>query len=164
MRLPLLAFLSVGVMSGFVACGRQEPPAPPVAQKSEQELRRERWFGAEIAARPGIEWRPSGLGIEVLVPGEGLPPERTDRVRVHYLGRLVSGTEIDSSYKRGKPNDFTVSHLITGWAAAMPSLRPGGKAIFYIPPHLGYGGLRAGDIPPNSSLIFEVELLERNPQ
>ena len=58
---------------------------------------------------------------------------------------------------------FAVNRLITGWAAAMPSLKPGGKAVFYIPPSLGYGGMRSGDIPPVSGLIFEVELLEVNP-
>jgi FKBP-type peptidyl-prolyl cis-trans isomerase len=147
----------------LAACAPKEPPAPVVAEKSEAELRRERWFGAEIAAKPGIEWRNSGLGIEIVRAGEGEAPKPTDKVRVHYVGRLLDGTEFDSSYARGKPNDFQVNQLITGWAAAMPSLKPGGKAIFYIPPQLGYGGLRAGKIPPHSSLIFEVELLAVNP-
>lgn len=154
--LPVLIVLVV-----LTACAPKppEPAAATAPQKSEHELRRERWFGAEIAAKPGIEWRPSGLGIELLAPGEGPAPTRTDKVRVHYRGRLLDGTEFDSSHARGKPNEFQVDHLIAGWAAAMPSLKPGGKAVFYIPPHLGYGGLRAGKIPPNSSLLFEVELL-----
>jgi FKBP-type peptidyl-prolyl cis-trans isomerase len=159
MRLPFLlpVLLALVVLTGCAP----KPPEPPAApQKSEAELRRERWFGAEIAHKPGIDWRPSGLGIELLEPGEGTAPTRTDKVRVHYRGRLLDGTEFDSSHARGKPNDFKVDHLITGWAAAMPSLKPGGRAVFYIPPHLGYGGLRAGKIPPNSSLVFEVELLE----
>lgn len=144
-------------------CAPKQPETPPAPQKSVAEERRERWFGAALAQKPGIEWRESGLGIEILAPGEGTPPQRTDKVRVHYVGRLLDGTEFDSSHARGKPNDFVVQHLITGWAAAMPALKPGGKAIFYIPPHLGYGGLKAGKIPPNSSLIFEVELLAVNP-
>jgi FKBP-type peptidyl-prolyl cis-trans isomerase len=155
LTLPTLLLLS--------ACAPKAPEAPVAPQKSVAEERRERWFGPEIAAKSGIAWRESGLGIEIITPGEGTPPTRTDTVRVNYLGRLIDGKEFDNSYRRGKPNDFVVQHLITGWAAAMPSLKPGGKAIFYIPPHLGYGGIRAGDIPPNSALIFEVELLAVNP-
>ncbi|MBA4137499.1 MAG: hypothetical protein C0518_09310 [Opitutus sp.] len=147
----------------LAGCGPKQPEAPATPQKSVAEERREKWFGVELAHKPGIAWRDSGLGIEVLVPGDGTAPTRTDRVRVNYVGRLIDGTEFDSSYQRGKPNDFLVQHLITGWAAAMPALKPGGKGIFYIPPHLGYGGLKAGNIPPNSALIFEVELLAVNP-
>lgn len=145
-------------------CAPKEPAPPPVPVKTEAELRREKWFGPEIARKPGIEWRSSGLGIEVLVPGEGLAPQRTDKVRLHYRVKLVNGKEADSSYARNQPLEATVQHLITGWAAALPSLRPGGKGVFYIPPLLGYGGLQAGDIPPNSALICEVELLEVKPQ
>lgn len=147
----------------LAGCAPQKPATPAVPEKSVAEERRERWFGPEIAGKTGITWRESGLGIEVLAPGEGVAPQRTDTVRVHYRGRLLDGTEFDSSHKRGKPNDFVVQHLITGWAAAMPSLKPGGRAVFYIPPHLGYGGLRAGNIPPNSALVFEVELIAVNP-
>jgi FKBP-type peptidyl-prolyl cis-trans isomerase len=155
-----VVWLSSWILVFAAGCAPQQPAAPVVPEKSEAEVRRERWFGAELAQKPGIEWRSSGLGIEVLAPGEGTPPKSTDKVRVHYRGLLLDGTEFDSSYARGKPNDFVLNQLITGWAAAMPSLRPGGKAVFYIPPQLGYGGIRAGKIPPNSSLIFEVELLE----
>jgi FKBP-type peptidyl-prolyl cis-trans isomerase len=155
-----IACLLSGILVFAAGCAPQQPAAPVVPEKSEAEVRRERWFGAELAQKPGIEWRSSGLGIEVLAPGTGTPPKSTDKVRVHYRGLLLDGTEFDSSYARGKPNDFVLNQLITGWAAAMPSLRPGGKAVFYIPPQLGYGGIRAGKIPPNSSLIFEVELLE----
>lgn len=147
----------------LTACGPPPPPPPVVPEKTEAELRRDRWFGPELAAKPGIAWRPTGLGVEILEPGAGVAPTRTDRVRVHYRGRLVNGTEFDSSHARGQPADFPVQQLITGWAAAMPELRPGGRAVLYIPPHLGYGGLRAGKIPPNSALIFEVELLAVNP-
>jgi FKBP-type peptidyl-prolyl cis-trans isomerase len=152
------------VALGLAGCGPRQPEPPPAPEKSAAELRREKWFGAEIARKPGIEWRASGLGIEVLVPGEGLAPQRTDKVRLHYRVRLVDGKEADSSYARGKPLESTVQHLITGWAAALPSMRPGGKGVFYVPPVLGYGGLQAGDIPPNSALVCEVELLEVKPQ
>ncbi len=153
----LLAFLAAG-------CGPKEPPAPAVPEKTEAELRREEWFGPAIAADPAIKWRPSGMGIKIITPGEGLNPQMTDRVRVHYIGRLKDGTVFDDSHARGKPSDFAVNRLIPGWSAAMPSLMPGGKGVFYIPPHLGYGGLRAGKIPPFSGLIFEVELIAVNPE
>lgn len=152
-------------VAGLVLAGcAPKPPEPaPVPEKSVAEERRERWFGSELATKPGIAWRESGLGIEVLAPGEGVAPQRTDKVRVHYVGRLRDGTVFDDSRARGKPADFVVQQLITGWAAAMPALKPGGRGVFYIPPHLGYGGLQAGKIPPNSSLIFEVELIAVNP-
>lgn len=152
------------VATCLTGCAPAEPPGPAVPVKTEAELRREKWFGPAIAAKPGIDWRASGLGIEILVPGEGKPPQSTDRVRVHYRGTLIDGTEFDSSHARGKPNDFTVNQLIAGWAAAMPVLKPGGKAVFYIPPQLGYSGMRAGKIPPFSALIFEVELIAVNPE
>jgi FKBP-type peptidyl-prolyl cis-trans isomerase FklB len=148
----------------LAGCGPKAAPAPVAPQKSEAELRREKYFGAEIAADPAIVWRPSHLGIKLLAPGEGPLVQMQDRVRVHYTGRLLDGTVFDDSRARGQPADFPVNGLISGWSAGMLTLRPGGKAVFYIPPHLGYGGLRAGNIPPFSSLIFEVELLAVNPE
>ncbi|MDP2138145.1 MAG: FKBP-type peptidyl-prolyl cis-trans isomerase, partial [Candidatus Didemnitutus sp.] len=144
-------------------CAPKEPPVPAVPVASEADLRRERHFGIAIAHQPGVEWRNSGLGIRIIEPGSGQAPQLTDRVKVIYVGRLADGTVFDDSRKRGKPAVFVVSQLITGWAAAMSTMKPGGKAEFYIPPHLGYGGRRAGNIPPNSGLIFEVELIALNP-
>jgi len=159
----VFAVLSAVAVLALVACAPQEPEKPAVPEKSVAEQRRESWFGPKLATEPGIAWRESGLGIKVLKEGEGALIQRMDKVRVHYVGRLVDGTEFDSSLARGKPNDFRVAELINGWAAAMTTMRPGGKAVFFIPPHLGYGGLRAGKIPPNSALIFEVEVLAVNP-
>jgi FKBP-type peptidyl-prolyl cis-trans isomerase len=153
--------LVLGFLIGCAGCSRPEPTPAPVVDAALE--RRERHFGPEVAKDPAIKWRTSGLGIKVVVPGEGPAPQAMDRVRVHYTGRLKDGKVIDDSRARGQPADFVVNRLITGWAAAMPELKPGGKALFYIPPHLGYGGLRAGDIPPNSGLIFEVELIAVNP-
>ena len=161
MRRPLILFLATLVLSG---CAPKEPPAPAVPEKSEAELRREKYFSKEIVADSAIAWRTSNLGIKILAPGEGDLVKLNDRVRVHYTGRLVDGTVFDDSRSRGQPSDFPVGNLIPGWSAAMLTLRPGGKAVFYIPPHLGYGGLRAGKVPPFSALIFEVELLAVNPE
>jgi len=127
------------------------------------EERRENWFGAAISAQPGIEWRSTGLGIEVLGAGTGPLVQRMDRIRINYVGRLLDGTVFDQS-PAGKPAVFPVQNLVTGLAAGVTTMRAGGKARVYIPPHLGYGGIRAGKIPPNSSLVFEVEVLEINPK
>jgi FKBP-type peptidyl-prolyl cis-trans isomerase FklB len=146
----------------LTACGPKEPAAPPQPEKSVAEERRENWFGAKLATDSTIQWRESGLGIQTLKAGDGPQPQRTDKVRINYVGRLLDGTEFDRS-AAGKPATFRVQDMVTGLAAGMSTLRAGGKAVFYIPPHLGYGGIRAGKIPPNSSLVFEVELLEVNP-
>lgn len=92
-----------------------------------------------------------------------MAPQFTDTVRVHYTGELKNGSVFDDSRSRGKPGDFVVNRLIPGWAAAMPVLKPGGKAEFFIPPDLGYGGVQAAGVPPGSGLIFEVELIAVNP-
>ncbi len=156
------AFLLVTLLLGAAGCAPKPPPAPARPEKSEAEQRREQYFGAEIAADKDIAWRASNLGIRILAAGEGPLVQLQDRVRVHYTGRLKDGTVFDDSRARGKPSDFAVDRLITGWSAAMLTLKPGGKAIFYIPPHLGYGGIRSGNIPPFSGLIFEVELVAVN--
>ncbi len=155
--------LSVGSALVLGGCGPKEPPTPVVPEKTEAELRIIQYFGEDIMADKAITWRPSGLGIKVITPGEGSTPQMMDRVRVHYTGRLKDGTVFDDSHKNGKPSDFPVNRLITGWSASMSTLKPGGKGVFYIPPHLAYGGIRAGKIPPFSGLIFEVELIAVNP-
>jgi len=144
----------------LAACGPAEKPAP--AEAAEAPVRHDELFGPDANA-PEIQWRSSGLGVRILVPGEGTAPRMIDTVRVHYLGRLRDGQVFDDSHSRGQPSDFVVNQLMSGWAAAMPSLKPGGRAIFFIPPSLGYRGTRVGKIPPNSGLIFEVELLAVNP-
>ena len=155
--------LLVGAALILLGCGPTPPVAPVVPVVDEAALRRVELFG-ESAQAADIAWRSSGLGIKIITPGEGAAPTLADRVRVHYIGRLKDGKIFDDSRQRGKPSDFTVNRLITGWAAAMPVLKPGGRAIFFIPPSLGYGGMRSGIIPPVSGLIFEVELLAVNPE
>ena len=146
----------------LAGCGPKEPAPPEVPEKSVAEQRRESWFGPTLAGDSSIQWRESGLGVKIVQSGSGAAPQRTDKVRINYVGRLIDGTEFDRS-AAGKPATFKVQEMVTGLAAAMSTLRPGGKALIYIPPHLGYGGIRAGKIPANSALVFEVELLEVNP-
>ena len=150
--------VAAGLALVLAGCGPNQPPPP---EPDEDLLEHLRYFGAEAKASD-ITWRPSGLGVRLLAPGDGAAPRMTDTVRVHYVGRLKDGKVFDDSHRRGAPSDFVVGQLIPGWAAAMPALKPGGRAQFFIPPVLGYGPRQAGDIPPNSGLIFEVELIAVN--
>ena len=103
---------------------------------------------------------PSGLQYKVIQPGTGKTPGGTDKVTVHYRGTLVDGSEFDSSHKRGKPASFQVGRVVKGWTEALQLMQEGAKWELFIPPELAYGERGAGArIPPNSTLIFEVELI-----
>lgn len=111
--------------------------------------------------RAGVTTLPSGLQYEILKSGEGRRPQATDQVRCHYEGRLVDGTLFDSSIQRGEPAVFGVNQVIAGWVEALQLMSEGDKWKLYIPYQLGYGEQGAGGaIPPYSTLVFEVELLE----
>ena len=118
-------------------------------------------FLEENKKRPGIVTLPSGLQYEVINEGTGKKPKATDQVRCHYEGTLVDGTLFDSSIQRGEPAVFGVNQVIPGWVEALQLMSEGAKWKLYIPSDLGYGARGAGEmIPPHSTLIFEVELLE----
>ncbi|EQC01984.1 peptidylprolyl isomerase [Photorhabdus temperata] len=118
-------------------------------------------FLAENAQRDGISTTESGLQFSVLKQGDGAIPALTDRVRVHYTGRLIDGTVFDSSVQRGEPTEFPVNGVIAGWIEALTLMSVGSKWELYIPYDLAYGERGAGaSIPPYSALIFEVELLD----
>ncbi|MGV7962620.1 peptidylprolyl isomerase [Photorhabdus tasmaniensis] len=118
-------------------------------------------FLAENAQRDGISTTESGLQFSVLKQGDGAIPARTDQVRVHYTGRLIDGTVFDSSVQRGEPAEFPVNGVIAGWIEALTLMPVGSKWELYIPYDLAYGERGAGaSIPPYSTLIFEVELLD----
>ncbi len=102
----------------------------------------------------------SGLQYKVLTMGTGEKPTRESRVKVNYRGTLLNGTEFDSSYKRGEPATFGVGQVIAGWTEALQLMPVGSKWELYIPQELGYGSRATGNIPPYSTLVFEVELLE----
>ena len=111
--------------------------------------------------RAGVTTLESGLQYEVLASGTGRKPKATDKVRCHYEGRLVDGTMFDSSVERGEPAVFGVNQVIAGWVEALQLMSEGDKWKLYIPYNLGYGEHGAGAaIPPYSTLVFEVELLE----
>jgi FKBP-type peptidyl-prolyl cis-trans isomerase FklB len=117
-------------------------------------------FLAENGAREGVVTLPSGLQYEILVAAEGVMPEATDTVTTHYHGTLIDGTVFDSSYDRGQPASFPLNGVIPGWTEGLQLMAIGAKWRLYIPPDLAYGEQDRGPIPANSTLIFDVELLE----
>lgn len=147
------------VVLALLGCTPAEPPPPPAPAKSELELKREKFFGVAVAADQSVDWRSTGLGIKILAAGEGATPTLSDKVRVHYTGTLADGTVFDDTRARGKPVEFGVSQLVRGLSDGLTYLKPGGRAVFYIPPSLGYGSMRAGNVPPVSGLTFDVELI-----
>ena len=116
-------------------------------------------FLEENKKKEGIKTLPSGLQYKVLTEGSGKTPRATDQVTVNYKGTLINGSEFDNSYKRGNPTTFQLGKVIKGWMEALQLMKEGSKWQLFIPPELGYGERGAGPVPPNSVLIFEVELL-----
>lgn len=111
--------------------------------------------------KSGVVTLPSGLQYEVLTKGEGSAPKSSDQVKVHYTGTLIDGTVFDSSVQRGEPAVFGVTQVIPGWVEALQLMPVGSKWKLAIPSELAYGAAGAGQsIEPNSTLIFEVELLD----
>jgi FKBP-type peptidyl-prolyl cis-trans isomerase FklB len=117
-------------------------------------------FLAENKKKEGVKTLPSGLQYKVIKVGTGKKPKSTDTVTVHYRGTLINGTEFDSSFKRGQPATFLVSKVIPGWTEALQLMEVGATWQLFIPSSLAYGEQGAGgDIGPNATLIFEVELV-----
>ena len=112
------------------------------------------------AAEPKEEKTTSGIGITMLKEGSGASPKASDTVKVNYRGTLVNGQEFDSSYKRGQPAAFPLSRVIPCWTEGVQKIKVGGKAKLVCPPNLAYGNRDIPGIPANSTLIFEVELLD----
>ncbi len=145
-----LAFLGTGLCV-FVA---------PLSVWAQSGLIRGEVFLKQNAKVEGVKTQPSGLQIKMLTEGHGRHPKSTDTVVVHYRGRLISGTEFDSSYKRGEPTTFRLNQVIKGWTEGIQLLKEGGKAELYIPSNLAYGSQGSGaKIGPDEALIFEVELI-----
>ena len=120
-------------------------------------------FLAKTAKEPGVVTLPSGLMYKVVEsPNPSAPkPAMTDMVKVHYEGRLASGKVFDSSYDRGTPAVFPVNKVVEGWQIGIPLMHKGDTYMLYVPAKLGYGDKDLSpDIPPNSALVFKVQLLD----
>ena len=131
------------------------------AKMNAENIEKGKAFLAENAKKEGVVTLPSGLQYEVITEGNGKKPSATDRVKCHYEGTLIDGTLFDSSINRGQPAVFGVNQVIQGWVEALQLMTEGSKWRLFIPSELGYGAQQAGEmIPPHSTLIFEVELIE----
>ena len=119
-------------------------------------------FLADNGKKPGVVATASGLQYQVITAGKGTKPGAADSVKVHYTGTLLDGTNFDSSYDRKEPAQFVLNSVVPGWTEALQLMPVGSKYKLWIPAKLGYGaeGTPGGPIPPNSTLVFEVELLE----
>jgi FKBP-type peptidyl-prolyl cis-trans isomerase FklB len=120
-------------------------------------------FLTDNKSKEGVKATASGLQYKVLKEGSGVQPKPSDTVTVNYRGTLVDGTEFDSSYKRGQPATFPVGGVIPGWTEALQLMKVGSKYQLFIPAKLAYGEQGRPGIPPNSLLIFEVELMDVKP-
>ena len=130
-----------------------------IKEMADKNLAEGQAFLAENKKKDGVVTLPSGLQYKVLAEGSGKMPKVTDSVTVHYRGTLIDGKEFDNSHKRGQPATFQVGKVIRGWTEALQLMKEGSKWELFIPPQLAYGDRGTGSIPPNSTLIFEVELI-----
>lgn len=129
-------------------------------EKAAANLKAGQEFLATNRNKPGVIELASGLQYEVIAEGAGPKPLVTNKVTCHYHGTLIDGTVFDSSVKRGQPATFPLNAVIKGWTEGVQLMSVGSKYRFFIPPQLGYGERQvSAQIGPNSTLIFEVELL-----
>lgn len=140
--------------------GKQQQYVEELKRKGLEESAK---FLTEIKSKEGVISLPSGVSYEIVQPGTGEYPKPEDTVRVHYTGRLVNGTIFDSSEQRNEPSEFPLNQVIPGWTEGIQKINKGGKIRLYIPPHLAYGDEGRPGIPPSSTLIFDVELIDIRP-
>jgi FKBP-type peptidyl-prolyl cis-trans isomerase FkpA len=150
-KLAVLALI-VSFSAVAAAATKQAAAKPPAKAASAP---------APAASAPQSLTTASGLRFEPLTVGKGPHPSATDKVRVHYVGRFLDGREFDSSIKRGEPAEFPLNRVIKCWTEGVQLMQVGGKARLHCPSAIAYGerGAGGGEIPPNTPLVFEVELL-----
>ncbi len=148
-----------GFLQGF-AMRQQGKIEANMAAESEANLNEGIKFLENNKSREGVSTTASGLQYEVMVSGNGISPTASDSVTVHYTGTLLDGTVFDSSVERGEPVTFKLDEVIPGWTEGLQLMKEGEKSKFYIPSELAYGVQGSRSIKPNSTLIFEVELLK----
>ena len=120
-------------------------------------------FFTELKKRAGVVVLPSGLCYEIAAPGTGPAPKPTDTVTVHYTGTLIDGTVFDSSVARNEPVSFPLNQMIPGWVEGLQKIAKGGKIRLFIPPDLAFGDDARPGIPPSSTLMFDIELIDIKP-
>jgi FKBP-type peptidyl-prolyl cis-trans isomerase len=148
---------SVLLLSALIAAATLTTPLMSQTSNLEQGQA----FLKANASKPGVKTTSSGLQYLVLEEGKGKSPKATDTVLVHYKGNLLDGTEFDSSYKRNEPISFPLNGVIPGWTEGVQLMKEGGKIRLFIPSNLAYGSRGAGGvIPPDSTLVFDIELLK----
>ena len=150
--------LRLALISTFVFAFGLSACADPSAAQAQAQAKA---FLAQNAKAEGVITLPDGLQYKVVESGGtgGASPLADDHVLVHYEGKLLDGTVFDSSYQRGHAETFVVGQLIPAWTEALQKMKPGDTWMLYAPPSLAYGGKGAGPIPPNSALIFKIELI-----
>lgn len=162
MRIPTTTIVLALLVIAGAGCskGSESSKAAPATQESKKESRM-----PDVEAREAgkVVTTDSGLQYEVIKEGSGASPSASDSVTVHYRGALTNGTEFDSSYKRGQPATFPLNRVIAGWTEGLQLMKEGAKYKFTIPSKLGYGARgMPPTIPPDATLVFEVELIKVN--
>jgi FKBP-type peptidyl-prolyl cis-trans isomerase FkpA len=157
---PLMDAAEVEQVRGALAARLATVQADQRKQQGETAQQEEQAFFAKNKLVKGVFTTPSGLQYSVLRQGNGVRPKPGQRVRVNYVGTLLNGKKFDSSYDRGEPAEFSLDQVIKGWTEGVGMMPIGAKYRFWVPAALGYGERGAGrDIPPNATLMFDVELL-----
>jgi len=166
-KLSAIAMLSVSLL-GTPAYAEETQSMGTAAQTESPEVKNKvtgAAFLKENKNKPGVVTLKDGLQYKVITEGKGVNPTENDIVTVHYSGKLIDGTEFDSSYKRGEPTSFPVSGVIPGWTEALKLMKVGSTWELYIPASLAYGERGAPPaIGPNETLIFTVNLIDAKKQ
>ena len=157
---PLMTDEEIGATLNALQQQIQRKTAQAAAAAGEENKKAGEAFLAQNKAKQGVVTLPSGLQYKIIKAGDGKKPTASDTVECNYRGTLIDGNEFDSSYRRGQPATFGVSQVIPGWQEALQLMSVGSKWQLFVPASLAYGERGAGrEIGPNSTLIFEVELL-----
>ena len=151
------------VRTEFMNKMRSQQEAKTKIQAETNKAEGEKFLAAN-KSKPGVKTTASGLQYKVITEGKGKKPSATSQVKVHYSGTLIDGTKFDSSYDRGTPAEFALNGVIAGWTEALQLMNEGSKYQLFIPSNLAYGDTpRPGPIGPNSTLVFDVELIAVDP-